>query len=89
MDNAPARLEMAVLRTARSVRRAFDARLRPLGLNLTQASLLSFLGDLGALTQRELADQREVVGRLQLERLTAGRQDGVGTDGRHRAHPTA
>ena len=56
MDTDPARLEIALLRAARSVRRAFDARLRDLDLHMTQASLLSFLRDHGSLTQRELAD---------------------------------
>ena len=60
MDTDPARLEIALLRAARSVRRAFDARLRELDLNMTQASLLSFLRDHGSLTQRELADHLHI-----------------------------
>jgi len=60
VDTDPARLEIALLRAARSVRRAFDARLRELDLNMTQASLLSFLRDHGSLTQRELADHLHI-----------------------------
>jgi DNA-binding MarR family transcriptional regulator len=66
MDALSARLEIVLLRAARSVRRAFDTRLRPLHLNMTQASLLSFLRDEGPLTQSELAD------RLHIGRATVG-----------------
>ena len=42
--------------TARLVRAAFDARLAPLDLNLTQASLLGYVSEFGATTQTDLAD---------------------------------
>jgi MarR family transcriptional regulator for hemolysin len=53
---ASSRLEVVLLRAARNVRRAFDARLRVIELNLTEASMLSYLRDLGPMSQRELAD---------------------------------
>jgi DNA-binding MarR family transcriptional regulator len=43
--------------TARLVRAAFDARLAPLDLNLTQASLIGYVAEFGATTQTELADR--------------------------------
>jgi MarR family transcriptional regulator, transcriptional regulator for hemolysin len=48
------------------VRRAFDVALTKLGLNLTEASLLSFIRDLGPLTQTELA------GHLHIGRASVG-----------------
>jgi MarR family transcriptional regulator, transcriptional regulator for hemolysin len=60
MISEPARLEIALVRTTRSVRRAYDVLLRPIQLNMTEASLLSFVRDLGPLTQRELADQLHI-----------------------------
>lgn len=52
----PRRIEIALVRAARAVRRAFNARLEAIELNMTQAGLLSFLDEHGSLTQRELAD---------------------------------
>ena len=43
--------------TARLVRTAFDVRLAPLELNLTQASLLGYVAEFGATTQTDLADR--------------------------------
>jgi MarR family transcriptional regulator for hemolysin len=60
MDDEPARLEILLVRTARNVRRAFDTRLRAADLNMTEAGLLSFVRDQGALTQRELADRLHI-----------------------------
>lgn len=62
----PIRIEMAILRSARAIRRAFNASLAPLGLTLTEASLLSFVRKHGPLSQRELADL------LQISRPAAG-----------------
>ena len=41
--------------TARAVRRAYDAALAELGVNLSEASVLAHLRDAGPLTQTELA----------------------------------
>ncbi len=49
------RVESTIMRTARAIRRAYEARLAPLGLNLSQASLLGCLDDSGPVTQTQLA----------------------------------
>jgi MarR family transcriptional regulator, transcriptional regulator for hemolysin len=64
--NDPARIEMSILRTARVLRRAFNSSLAPFGLNLTEASLMSFIRQHGPLSQRQLADL------LQISRPFAG-----------------
>ncbi|MFK7919272.1 MAG: MarR family winged helix-turn-helix transcriptional regulator [Ilumatobacter sp.] len=51
------RVESTLMSTARLIREAFDARLKPLDLNLTQASLLAYVAEFGATTQTKLADQ--------------------------------
>ncbi len=51
------RVESTLMATARLIREAFDARLKPLDLNLTQASLLAYVAEFGATTQSRLADQ--------------------------------
>ena len=51
------RVESTLMATARLIREAFDARLKPLDLNLTQASLLAYVAEFGAITQTRLADQ--------------------------------
>jgi len=51
------RVESTLMATARMVREAFDARLKPLDLNLTQASLVAYVAEFGATTQTRLADQ--------------------------------
>ena len=51
------RVESTLMSTARLVREAFDARLRPLDLNLTQASLVGYVAEFGATTQTRLADR--------------------------------
>ena len=51
------RVESTLMATARLVREAFDCRLEPLALNLTQASLIGFVAEFGATTQTQLADQ--------------------------------
>lgn len=60
MENDPARIEIALLRTARSVRKAFESRLRPLGLTMTEASLLTYVRDFGPGTQHELANRLHI-----------------------------
>ncbi len=62
----PTRVEMAMLRTARLVRQAFNHALSPLGLSLTEASALSFLRQHRSLSQRQLSDL------LQVSRPSAG-----------------
>ncbi|MFN3258743.1 MAG: MarR family winged helix-turn-helix transcriptional regulator [Ilumatobacter sp.] len=51
------RVESTLMATARLVREAFDCRLEPLALNLTQASLIGYVAEFGATTQTQLADQ--------------------------------
>ncbi|MGA9276212.1 MarR family winged helix-turn-helix transcriptional regulator [Ilumatobacter sp.] len=51
------RVESTLMSTARLVREAFDARLVPLDLNLTQASLIGYVDEFGATTQTHLADR--------------------------------
>jgi len=51
------RVESTLMATARLVREAFDARLVPLDLNLTQASLIGYIAEFGATTQTLLADR--------------------------------
>jgi MarR family transcriptional regulator, transcriptional regulator for hemolysin len=51
------RVESTLMATARLVRTAFDVRLAPLELNLTQASLLGYVAEFGATTQTNLADR--------------------------------
>ncbi len=55
MDSTP-RIETTALAAARALRRAFDARLAPLELNLSSASALSFLREAGPLSQTQLAE---------------------------------
>ena len=50
------RFEIALIATARRLRTAFDHRLLPLDLNLSQASLLAYVADFGSSTQTQLAD---------------------------------
>jgi MarR family transcriptional regulator, transcriptional regulator for hemolysin len=50
------RVESTLMATARLIRESFDARLEPLDLNLTQASLLAYVAEFGATTQTHLAD---------------------------------
>ncbi len=58
LDSPPwMRVESTLMSTARLVREAFDLRLAPLELNLTQASLLGYVAEFGATTQTRLADR--------------------------------
>ncbi|MFK8022634.1 MAG: MarR family winged helix-turn-helix transcriptional regulator [Ilumatobacter sp.] len=51
------RVESTLMSTARLIREAFDARLKPLDLNLTQASLLAYVAEFGPTSQTKLAEQ--------------------------------
>jgi len=56
LDAPPwSRVEGTLLSTARAVRRAYDAALAELEVNLSEASVLAHLRDGGPLTQTELA----------------------------------
>jgi len=58
LDSPPwLRVESTLMATARLVRTAFDARLEPLAVNLTQASLLGYIAEFGSTTQTQLADR--------------------------------
>jgi DNA-binding MarR family transcriptional regulator len=57
LDSPPwLRVESTLMATARLVRAAFDVRLAPLDLNLTQASLLGYVAEFGPTSQTHLAD---------------------------------
>lgn len=49
------RVESTLMSLARGIRRAYDLRLEELGLNLSEASVLAFAHESGALMQAELA----------------------------------
>lgn len=56
LDAPPwSRVEGTLMSTARAVRRVYDTALTPIGLNLSEASVLAHLGDGGPLSQTELA----------------------------------
>ncbi|MEM7285349.1 MAG: MarR family transcriptional regulator [Actinomycetota bacterium] len=52
------RVESTIMATARAVRQAYDLRFAELGLNLSEASLLAYVEEAGALTQTRLAERR-------------------------------
>jgi MarR family transcriptional regulator, transcriptional regulator for hemolysin len=57
LDAAPwLRVESTLMATARLVREAYDSRLAPLELSLTQALVLEYLSDFGPVTQTRIAD---------------------------------
>jgi len=56
LDASPwLRVEATLMSTARAIRQAYDRRLSPLGLNLSQASLLAFVAEFGPHPQARLA----------------------------------
>ncbi len=58
LDSPPwLRVEATLMATAGLVRAAFDTRLASLDLNLTQASLISYVAEFGRTSQTRLADQ--------------------------------
>ena len=70
------RVELTLMATSRAIRRAYDGRLAPLGLNLSQASLLAFLDEHGPTTQTSAAHA------LAMGRAAAGSIiDGLQRDG--------
>lgn len=80
LDASPwLRVESTLMSTARLIREAFDARLEPLDLNLTQASLIAYVAEFGATTQTRLADRLgigraaigSVIDRLERRQLVA------------------
>lgn len=50
------RVETTLMATANAIRDAYDARLAPLGLTLSAASLLSYICDFGPVTQTRAAE---------------------------------
>lgn len=77
------RVESTLMATANAIRAAYDDRLAPLGLNLSLASLLSYVADFGPVTQTRVAEHlgqgRAVTGtqidRLERDRLVERRPD--------------
>jgi MarR family transcriptional regulator for hemolysin len=58
LDSPPwLRVEATLMATAGLIRAAFDTRLAGLDLNLTQASLISYVSEFGRTSQTRLADQ--------------------------------
>ena len=61
LDSPPwLRVEATLMATAGLVRTAFDARLAVLDLNLTQASLISYVAEFGRTNQTRLADRLSI-----------------------------
>jgi MarR family transcriptional regulator for hemolysin len=61
LDSPPwLRVEATLMATAGLVRTAFDARLAVLDLNLTQASLISYVAEFGRTSQTRLADRLSI-----------------------------
>lgn len=78
------RVESTLMATARLIREAFDERLKPLDVNLTQASLLAYVAEFGATSQSRLAD------RLGMGRAATGTViDGLQRRGFVDRHPDA
>jgi MarR family transcriptional regulator for hemolysin len=77
------RVEATLMATSRSIRRAYDARLSHLNLNLSEASLLAYLNENGEMSQRQLADAMStgraaagvIVGSLESRRLVERQPD--------------
>lgn len=68
------RVESTLMATANAIRAAYDARLAPLGLNLSVASLLAYIRDFGPVTQTRAAehlDQGRAVTGTQVDKLQA------------------
>ena len=57
LDSPPwLRVESTLMAVARLVRDAYDGRFAPLGLNLTEASILAYAADFGPVIQTRIAD---------------------------------
>jgi MarR family transcriptional regulator for hemolysin len=68
------RVESTLMATANAIRAAYDARLAPLGLNLSAASLLAYIRDFGPVSQTRAAehlDQGRAVTGTQVDTLQA------------------
>jgi MarR family transcriptional regulator, transcriptional regulator for hemolysin len=68
------RVESTLMATANAIRAAYDQRLAPLGLNLSVASLLAYIGDFGPVSQTRAAehlDQGRAVTGTQVDKLQA------------------
>jgi MarR family transcriptional regulator for hemolysin len=77
-------LESTLMATSRAIRRAYDLRLAPLGLNLSEASLLAFVRERGPMSQSQIAE------RIGMGRAAAGAVvDGLSARGllERRLHP--
>lgn len=53
------RVESTLMSTANAIREAYDARLAPLGLTLSLASLLAYVADFGPVSQTRAAEHLE------------------------------
>ena len=51
------RVEATLMATARTIRQAYDRRLQPLDLHLSQASLLSYVAEFGPQPQSRVAER--------------------------------
>ena len=73
LDSPPwLRVESTLMATANAIRSAYDQRLAPLGLNLSVASLLSYIRDFGPVSQTRAAehlDQGRAVTGTQVDKL--------------------
>jgi DNA-binding MarR family transcriptional regulator len=57
LDSPPwQRVETTLMATSRLIRAAYDQRFAPLGLNLSLASILSYVSDFGPVTQTQIAE---------------------------------
>lgn len=68
------RVESTLMATANAIRSAYDQRLAPIGLNLTVASLLSYIRDFGPVSQTRAAehlDQGRAVTGTHVDKLQA------------------
>lgn len=66
------RVESTLMATATAIREAYDARLGPLGLNLSTASLLAYVADFGPVNQTRVAEhlgQGRAVTGTQIDKL--------------------
>jgi MarR family transcriptional regulator for hemolysin len=68
------RVESTLMATANAIRDEYDVRLAPLGLNLSTASLLSYIGEFGPVPQTRAAEhlgQGRAVTGTQVDKLQA------------------
>jgi MarR family transcriptional regulator for hemolysin len=68
------RVESTLMATANAIRDEYDVRLAPIGLNLSTASLLSYIGEFGPVSQTRAAEhlgQGRAVTGTQVDKLEA------------------